>query len=201
MLYIMRHGRTDWNVRHKLQGQTDIPLNDEGRQMARDAKEQYKDVHFDICFCSPLSRARETADIFLEGRNIPIEYDDRLKEMGFGEYEGTENSFGIPACPINAFFFHPEDYKPVGGAESIEELFERTGAFLKEKVDPLLEQGKDVLIIGHGAMNSGIICQVRQAPVSQFWSVGIENCKLLNCSDLQKNQVDYTDKECSVKGF
>ena len=39
MLYIMRHGRTDWNVRHKLQGRTDIPLNDEGRMIAAEAGE------------------------------------------------------------------------------------------------------------------------------------------------------------------
>ena len=38
MLYIIRHGKTDWNALHKLQGRTDIPLNDEGRQMAEDAR-------------------------------------------------------------------------------------------------------------------------------------------------------------------
>ena len=46
MLYIMRHGRTDWNVRHKLQGRTDIPLNDEGRMMAAEAGKQYSDILF-----------------------------------------------------------------------------------------------------------------------------------------------------------
>ena len=47
MLYIMRHGRTDWNQQRRIQGRTDIPLNDEGREMARKAAEEYKDVHFD----------------------------------------------------------------------------------------------------------------------------------------------------------
>ena len=51
MLYIMRHGKTDWNAKHKLQGRTDIPLNEEGIQMAEQAKEKYKDVNFDICYC------------------------------------------------------------------------------------------------------------------------------------------------------
>ena len=80
MLYIMRHGKTDWNAKHKLQGRTDIPLNEEGIQMAEQAKEKYKDVNFDICYCSPLVRAKQTAEIVLEGRNIPIVYDDRLME-------------------------------------------------------------------------------------------------------------------------
>ena len=90
MLYIMRHGKTEWNELHKLQGRTDIPLNEEGRQMAKIAGEKYKDINFDVCYCSPLVRAKETAKLVLEGRNIPIIYDDRLKEMSFGIYEGME---------------------------------------------------------------------------------------------------------------
>lgn len=53
MLYIMRHGKTDWNAMRKLQGRTDIPLNEEGRQMAEHARTEYADIHFDICYCSP----------------------------------------------------------------------------------------------------------------------------------------------------
>ena len=180
MLYIMRHGRTDWNDLHKMQGRTDIPLNDCGREMAEQAREEYKDVNFDICYCSPLSRARETAEILLKGRDIPIIYDDRLLEMSFGIYEGTANSFKIPGCPINVLFQTPEKYTaPVEGAESFNELFARTGDFLINTAKPLVNEGKDVLIIGHGAMNSSIVCQVMGLPIEKFWSQGIENCKLM----------------------
>ena len=180
MLYIIRHGKTDWNVLHKLQGRTDVPLNEEGRQMAEAAREEYRDVHFDVCFCSPLVRARETAEILLRGRDVPILTDERLAEMSFGSYEGQENSFDIPDCPINTLFFEPENYtSPPGGAESLDSLFERTGAFLRERADPLLAECKDVLIVGHGAMNSSIVCRVRGLPRSQFWSAGIENCRLM----------------------
>jgi hypothetical protein len=44
---------------------------------------------------------------------------------------------------------------------------------------PQLRQGKDILIMGHGAMNSSIVCQVRKLPREEFWSAGIENCKLM----------------------
>ena len=101
MLYIMRHGRTDWNERHKLQGRTDIPLNEDGRRMAEAAREEYLDVPLDICYCSPLIRAKETAEIVLRGRDIRIRTDERLREMSFGEYEGIENSFSFPDCPVN----------------------------------------------------------------------------------------------------
>lgn len=180
MLYIMRHGRTDWNVRHKLQGRTDIPLNEEGRRMAEKAREEYRDVPLDICYSSPLVRARETAEIVLGGRGIPILTDDRLREMSFGEYEGTENSFSIPECPINVVFQKPEAYtQSVGGAETFDELFARTGEFLTEVIDPLMAWGKNVLIVGHGAMNLSIIGRIREIPISEFWSPGIENCKMI----------------------
>ena len=180
MLYIIRHGKTDWNALHKMQGRTDIPLNEEGRQMAEKARKEYRDVHFDICFSSPLVRAKETAEILLRGRNVPILTDDRLVEMSFGSYEGLANSFQIPDCPINVLFHHPELYtSPPGGAESLDDLFARTGAFLEERVDPLLKEGKDVLIVGHGAMNSSIVSRIRGYSRAEFWSAGIENCRLM----------------------
>ena len=180
MLYIMRHGRTDWNDKHKLQGRTDIPLNAEGRCMAEKAAEEYRDVPLDVCWCSPLIRARETAEILLRGRDVPIFTDDRLREMSFGEYEGLENSFSIPDCPVNVIFQAPEKYTAsVGGAETFDELFARTGSFLREVIDPLLEQEKNVLIVGHGAMNLSIISQIRNLPRKEFWSTGIENCRMI----------------------
>lgn len=179
MLYIMRHGKTDWNEIHKLQGRTDIPLNDEGRKMAKAAGRECRNVNFDICYCSPLIRAKETAEIVLRNRDIPIIYDDRLKEMSFGIYEGIENSFQIPDCPINVFFQNPSQYAAVEGGESFKELFARTGSFLEEIITPALKENKDILIVGHGAMNSSIVCQIKGIPLERFWEAGIENCKLM----------------------
>ena len=180
MLYIIRHGVTEWNKEMRLQGRTDVPLNEEGRQMAREAALRYKDVHFDICYCSPLIRAKETAGILLAGRDIPIVTDDRLKEMSFGIYEGTRNYRSTPMKGISDFFRNPAEYKDVPeGAERMEDLFHRTGEFLDEIIYPLLDDGKDILIAGHGAMNSSIVCQIKNLPLSDFWNAGIENCKLM----------------------
>lgn len=179
MLYIIRHGKTDWNVQHKLQGRTDIPLNEEGRQMAAEAGERYREISFDICYCSPLIRARETAEILLKDRGIPIILDDRLQEMGFGTWEGYENVFENPDCPMYTLFKDPPHYAAPEGAEGLDELFARTGSFLKEVVEPALQEGKKLLIVGHGAMNSSIVCQIRNLPIGEFWSAGIENCKLM----------------------
>lgn len=179
MLYIIRHGKTDWNLMHKLQGKTDIPLNEAGRQMAAEAGERYKDTHFDVCYCSPLVRARQTAELLLKGRDVPVIIDDRLSEMGFGIYEGEEEIFSKPECPVRELFFNPAGYEARDGAESLEELFARTGSFLEEVAYPQVKEGRDVLIVGHGAMNSAVICQVMGKPVDKLWEVGIENCKLI----------------------
>lgn len=179
MLYIIRHGKTDWNKIYKLQGRTNIPLNQEGIQMAKDAALEYKNIHFDVCFCSPLDRARQTAELLLEGRNIPVNVDERLIEMSFGICEGEQNVFSKPDSPMYPFFMDPLNYKAPQGAESFEQLFSRTGSFLKEVVNPLLEQNKNVLIVGHGAMNNSIISQVKNIPLKDFWTIEIPNCKII----------------------
>ncbi len=178
MLYLIRHGKTDWNEVYKLQGRTDIPLNESGRQMALAANREYRKKQFDVVFCSPLVRAKETAELLLQGRNLPIHFDERLVEISFGNYEGIERISQKPEHPIYKFFHDPSNYVADNGAESFESLFARTGSFLKEEVDPLLAEGKNVLIVGHGAMNSSIISQKRGYSLDDFWKEGIENCKL-----------------------
>lgn len=183
MLYIIRHGKTDWNEEYRLQGRTDIPLNDAGRKMAKEAAKKYADVHFDICYSSPLSRALETANILLENRNVPIITDDRLLEMSFGEFEGLKDCFNHPEWAIYKFFMDTENYVADKGAESLDELFSRTGDFLEKVVKKDLEAGRDVLIVGHGAMNNSIISRVKNIPRKDFWTIAIPNCELIELPD------------------
>ena len=160
MLYIMRHGRTVWNMEHKLQGKTDVPLSEAGRPVVEQAAAAYR--------------------IVLRGREIPIITDVRLEEMGFGICEGTTDFQDNPDNPIYPLFAAPETYRiPVEGGESLEDLYARTGAFLKEVIEPQLRQGKDILIVGHGAMNASIVCQIKDIPVKDFWSVKMKNAELV----------------------
>ena len=137
----MRHGRTVWNMEHKLQGKTDVPLSEAGRPVVEQAAAAYRNTHIDVCYCSPLIRAMETAEIVLRGREIPIITDVRLEEMGFGICEGTTDFQDNPDNPIYPLFAAPETYRiPVEGGESLEDLYARTGAFLKEVIEPQLLQ-------------------------------------------------------------
>ena len=86
-LYLARHGQTDWNAQHRVQGITDIPLNKIGVVQAEELRNKVRKIDFDACYASPLIRAQKTAEIATEGK-YRILLDDRLRERGFGKLEG-----------------------------------------------------------------------------------------------------------------
>lgn len=178
MLYVLRHGRTDWNEQLKLQGRTDIPLNEEGIRQAEEAGEKYKDLNFDICFCSPLIRAKQTAEIVLKNREISINYDNRLIEMSFGIYEGLAKVIENDIEPVCTLFKNPAEYKGCEGGESIDDVMKRADSFYREKIVPELEKNKSVLVVAHGAFNSAFITNYYKKDKADFWSVPIGNCQL-----------------------
>jgi probable phosphoglycerate mutase len=89
-LALIRHGQTKWNRELRLQGSSDIPLNDTGRQQAREAVELLASSEWDAIVSSPLSRARETAQIIADGLGIELgpAY-DLLIERDYGQGEGA----------------------------------------------------------------------------------------------------------------
>lgn len=85
----IRHGQTYWNKNGIMHGQYDIPLNENGIKQAKSISLELKSEHFDVCFSSPLTRAKKTAlQILYYHRNTKIIYDDRLKELNKGLLEG-----------------------------------------------------------------------------------------------------------------
>ena len=126
-LYIVRHGETDWNKARRVQGFSDIPLNEYGRHLARETAEGMKDIPFDLAYTSPLIRARETAEIILAGREIPLIESNGIKEMGFGEYEGMCIS-GKEKAPeseaFKKFFIDTGNFVPAKGGESISDIMD-----------------------------------------------------------------------------
>lgn len=178
-LYIIRHGQTDWNLKRKLQGRTDINLNEQGIQMAQEARERYKDIDINVCYTSPLKRAYETAFIIMDGRGREIIADERLREMSFGDYEGIEGLVSTPGNPIYTLFNDPVNYIADKGAESLEELYARTGEFINEILLPELDTGRNVLVVGHGAMNLSIVNRLTNIPLEHFWDGLLGNCELM----------------------
>lgn len=75
MIYLVRHGQTNWNLLKKFNGCTDTELNQTGIEQAKSQAENLMNVSFDVCFCSPLKRARQTCEIIFKGT---IVMDERL---------------------------------------------------------------------------------------------------------------------------
>ena len=88
-LILIRHGQTDWNRRHTVQGVTNTPLNRMGVAQAQDLRRQTAELQFDLCYSSPMLRAAQTAMTVVDGRTEII-YDSRLRERGFGKFEGID---------------------------------------------------------------------------------------------------------------
>lgn len=87
-VYIFRHGETDWNREWRLQGHTDIPLNERGREQAKALGGFFEQHPVDVFLSSDLERARKTAEIASGGKQIPIVIDKRVRETNLGECEG-----------------------------------------------------------------------------------------------------------------
>lgn len=179
----MRHGTTAWNVEHKLQGRTDIPLDDRGVLMAELTGQTLKEkgVRFDLVFSSPLIRALETARLIAPYAQAST--DERLVELSFGQCEGkvTDIMLRSDDCPFRFFKKDPVKYNEeirLADGESLDSLLERTSDFLREVIEPYAGTSKRILISGHGALNRGLLMHIRgTSDLSGFWGTGLQaNC-------------------------
>lgn len=173
LLYIVRHGETDWNKIHRVQGCTDIPLNDYGRHLARETAEGMKDLRIDMGYTSPLIRAKETAQIILAGRDIPLYEDERIQEMNFGTYEGLKSEGDDKderSEAFSLFFTDTASYIPPEGGESLEEVYERTGNFLREMCEREDLRDKNILVSTHGAAMTALLNRIKgNLSAADFW--------------------------------
>ena len=180
-LYIIRHGETDWNKAGKVQGAADISLNHYGFELAEKTREGMKQegLSFDEVYVSPQLRARQTAETLLKGSDTSFETDARIREMEFGEYEGTKIT-EIHTNPEyrNMFycFKEPVSYHADRGAESFELLHARAEDFLKEKVFPYRDTDKNILLVCHGAISRALIGYLKKQPLENFWGIEQYNC-------------------------
>ncbi len=142
-LYIVRHGKTDWNEQGLVQGTTDIALNEEGIAQTKELANKIDLSKIDICICSPLKRAKQTANI-LVGNKINVLYDDLLTERNFGNYEGKKLDFDLIASQWD---YQLNDC--THNIESIKDCLLRANKFLNKIQEKY--SNKTILIVTHGS--------------------------------------------------
>ncbi len=156
MLYVVRHGQTDWNLKNKIQGHLDIPLNENGIKEAYILKDLLDDVNFYKIFCSPLLRAKNTAKI-IGNFSIPISIDYRLIERDFGEFEGlTKDDFD------SASFWNYSINSNYEKAENLKHLLDRVYSFLDEYKE--IYKKNNVLLVTHAGVIPAICCYFNGIP-------------------------------------
>lgn len=178
LLGLVRHGLTDWNAAGRIQGQSDIPLNDEGRMQAtmlgdRLLEEPYR---WDYCITSGLKRAEETGSIIAAKLGIPLlEADDRIRERAYGQVEG------LTAAEREAKW--GKDWNTLSlGQETNDQLQARALAFMEDIA--VSHPDKNILVISHG----GFLAQLYIALYKDKYSERIGN---LSLTILEKNGQEW----------
>ncbi|MBQ1628440.1 MAG: histidine phosphatase family protein [Treponema sp.] len=200
-IYFMRHGETDWNSIRKIQGSTDIPLNQNGIDLAEKvSKAVYeKGLIFDSVYSSPLQRALKTAQIMTSHYDVEIKIDPRIKEFLFGQAEGVtydELRVNPKFSSLKNWFLDPANYHAELGAESYEDFFGRINDFLETEIKPLEGKAENVLIVCHGGVVRGLFKVMCGWSIEHFAQVKIPNCglNLVSLKDGKYSMV-YSAKE------
>lgn len=161
--YFLRHGQTDWNVAKRIQGQTDIPLNEYGRQQALQASSIIAQLDIGGIFTSQLSRAFDTATIVKPELITTLNVIDELKEVTIGERDGHQSGLWYQQWKAGQAI--------IPGAETRVEFRAR----VMTGVNKVLHQAENPLIVSHGGVYGALTESISIGP-----EVSITNCMLLH---------------------
>lgn len=167
IIYLTRHGQTEWNIEKRLQGRGNSPLTKDGIQKAEELSERLKDIDIDVIYTSPIERALHTARILKGNKEIEIITCDGLMEMSFGTYEGRrtdEITKENPEWNINLIMEGNTTIAAPQG-ENLEEVRKRVG----EAMDRILEdhRGETLLIVAHGITLKALMYYFKDEDVNQ----------------------------------
>ncbi len=170
-IILLRHGQTEWNILHRYQGHTDIPLNDTGREQAkRAAAYLLKNEEVQTIYCSDLSRTRETAEIVAAKLKLPVYTDMRLREASFGIWEGMTFSEVYERYPqeFKKWYEDVWQYKMPEG-ETFTEVWERVSLATREIIE---RDSGTALLVTHGGVVKTMLGYIDSS--IDIWKTGVD---------------------------
>ncbi len=173
-LWLVRHGQTDWNLRGRYQGNTDMPLNATGLAQAAELAKIVDGSHLRAIYSSDLQRAYVTAQAVAERWQLPIHRDARLREVRLGEWEGLDVGEIKERYPANwaERSADPLFARPLGG-ESVYDVAQRVWPAVDEIA--AAHPPGPVLVVAHGLVLATLICATTNTPLNQTYSLIPEN--------------------------
>lgn len=173
-LILIRHGVTEWNATGRYQGQTDIPLNAEGRRQAAAVAQRLAQIPVDAVYTSDLCRAAETARAIAAPHGLEARQDPRLREMNFGVWQGLSYQQIAEQAPeaLAAWNADRVHLAPPGG-ESLAKLAARTLDSLAE-IQAAYPEGT-VIVVSHGGTVRVILCGLLGHPLATYWQFEVYN--------------------------
>ncbi|MBD2151137.1 histidine phosphatase family protein [Pseudanabaena sp. FACHB-1277] len=183
---LVRHGETDWNNQNRLQGSTDVPLNNKGKLQAENVSTFLKNVPIHQAFSSSLLRAKDTASIILQHHNIALETRPALAEIYRGHWQGLtldEIKIQYPE-QFNLWRKNPHRLQNYSG-ETLQSASDRVWTEWYNILTQSQSQPKsrNVLIVAHEGVNRLLLCRLTGIHLSKFWEVPQHNTAL--------NAIDY----------
>lgn len=150
--YVVRHGETSWNAQRRIQGHSDIPLNDTGILQASAAADALRHVSFDLAFSSDLLRAHRTAEIIIAERNVAVKTTQILRERFYGRLEGKSmDELDMLHEKLMAMLIHERNaHRESLGIESDDSILNRLIPFIRETA--VAYPGKTILVVCHGGV-------------------------------------------------
>lgn len=147
-LTVVRHGLTDWNEEGRIQGTTEVPLDEGEVKRTYDIAETLSaGGDYDVIICSPLVRARQSAAILAEKLKCPVVVEERIHERNYGSFEGKLVDDIKKEEP--GYYRDKMTYR-IEGAETYQQVEQRLAGWLNDLIGKY--QGKSVLVVGHTAM-------------------------------------------------
>ncbi|MFF5176094.1 histidine phosphatase family protein [Micromonospora sp. NPDC000089] len=147
-LIVWRHGNTDWNAAGRVQGQTDVPLNDLGREQAATTAPLLAALRPDVIVASDLRRAADTAAALAQFTGLPVRSDARLRERHFGSWQGLALTEAAARFPAEYARWRAGDPDPGAEIETLDDLGKRVGTAFADAAD--LAPGGTVVVATHG---------------------------------------------------
>ncbi|MFT8319803.1 MAG: histidine phosphatase family protein [Bacillus sp. (in: firmicutes)] len=177
---LIRHGETDWNSLGKIQGKTDIPLNENGIKQAKNCRDHLKGTDWDLIVTSPLKRAKKTATIINEALELPLVEMEEFMERSFGDAEGKTRE--------ERERLYPDLQYP--NQESRSDLINRIMCGLEKVVEEYPE--KNVLLVAHGAVIHTLLNTLSENQIT------LDNTYLMNAC---LSNIHYKDSKWTVSDY